>query len=67
MYSTEIEIKNQSSEEESRQSEIVKFRSLLDEMSNLRAQKIAIPKNLIPSRLSTEEIKTIKLQTYSCQ
>lgn len=67
MYSTEIEIKNQSSEEESRQSEIVKFRSLLDEMSNLRAQKIAIPKTLIPSRLSTEEIKTIKSQTYSCQ
>jgi hypothetical protein len=67
MYSTEIEIKNQSSEEESRQSEIVKFRSLLDEMSNLRAQKIAIPKTLIPSRLSSDEIKTIKSQTYSCQ
>lgn len=67
MYSTEIEIKNQSSEEESRQSEIVKFRSLLDEMSNLRAQKIAIPKTLIPSRFSSDEIKTIKSQTYSCQ
>lgn len=67
MYSTEIEIKNQSSEEEIRQSEIIKFRSLLDEMSKLREQKITVPKTLIPSRLSAEEIKTIKSQTYSCQ
>lgn len=67
MYSTEIEIKNQSSQEESRQSEIIKFRSLLDEMSNLRAQKIAIPKTLIPSKLTAEEVKEIKSHTYSCQ
>ncbi len=67
MYSTDIEIKNQTSEEELRQSEIVKFRSLLDEMSSLRAQKIAVPKTLIPSRLSAEEIKMIKSQTFSCK
>lgn len=67
MYSAEIEINNQSNEEELRQAEIIKFRSLLDEMSNLRAQKIAIPKTLISSRLSAEEVKTIKSQTYSCQ
>jgi len=67
MYSTEVEYKNQTTEEENRLSEIAKFRTLLDDMANLRAQKLAIPKTMISSRFTPEEIKTIKSQTYNCQ
>lgn len=66
MYSTEIDFQNKTTQEENRLSEITKFRTLLDDMANLRAQKIAIPKTLIPSRYSAEEVKAIKAQTYNC-
>lgn len=67
LYSTEVEYQNQTSEEQVRLSEISKFRTLLDDMANLRAQKVGIPKTMISSRYTPEEIKTIKSQTYSCK
>lgn len=67
MYSTEAIFENQSAEEENRLTEIAKFRALLEEISNLRAQKIAIPKTLIPSKYTPEEIKEIKSHSFSCQ
>lgn len=67
MYSTEVRFENQTAEEENRLTELSKFRGLLDEISKLRSKKMAVPKTLIPSLYSTEEVSAIKSQIFSCQ
>lgn len=67
MYSTEVFFQNQTAQEMVRLAEIAKFRTLLTDMADLRAQKIGIPKTMISDRYSAQEIKEIKSQTFSCQ
>ncbi len=67
VYSTEISLPNQSSAEVTAQSQIVKFRSLLEEIAALRDSGKSVKKEFILSRLSAAEYAQIKAETYSCQ
>lgn len=66
MYSTELEVPNQTTAAAATFSDIVKFRTTLEDIISLRAAGKKIPKELIPSRYSPEELKALKASTYSC-
>lgn len=67
MYSTHVSFQNKSSEEVVRLNEILKFRTLLDDMTNLRASGTGVPKGYILQRYSSAEVQDIKDQTFNCK
>ncbi len=67
VYSTEVALPNQSSAELAAQAEIVKFRSLLSDIVDLRNAGKSVKKEFILSRYSEQEYAAVKAKTYSCQ